>query len=71
MKETLGERMRRIRESKGIGVYELMDITGVSSATIYHAEGDIRVPNIITICRLCEGLGCSPNELVPEWMYGR
>lgn len=71
MKETLGERIRRIREQKKISVYKLMNVTGVASATIYHIEEDIRVPNIITLCRLCKGLGCSIEEIIPEWMYGK
>lgn len=63
--ETMGQRITRLREAKGLSVAELAKRIGVKRASVYQWETDIS-PNIrpINFVRLLEELGTDANYLL-------
>ena len=69
--ETFGQRLRRLREARGLSQRKLGELAGLSDHSIYKAErgGNVRVENLL---RLAETLGVSVLylrdgvELLPE-----
>jgi transcriptional regulator with XRE-family HTH domain len=63
-KETLGERVRRVREAQGIGVNALADTCRVSEGAIRQVEnGGVKSPSLILGLRLSDALGVDPYWL--------
>jgi transcriptional regulator with XRE-family HTH domain len=46
---TLGDRLRRAREACGLTQTELADAIGISQRSISSYEGDISIPNLLTL----------------------
>ncbi|HEY0393677.1 MAG TPA: helix-turn-helix transcriptional regulator [Candidatus Elarobacter sp.] len=62
--ETIGERMRRIRVERGIGVPDLASTVGVSPGAIRQIEsGQIKSPGLLLGVRIADALGIDPRHL--------
>ena len=62
--EFIGDRIRRLREAKGLSQMALRRLSGLSPTTIYRAE----VGGVVTrktVAKLVGVLGCEPDELLP------
>ena len=70
----LNERIRALREIKGIPQRTLSDLVGMSEAYMSLIENGKRVPSLVSLISLCYALECSPNtllaECLPENMFG-
>jgi transcriptional regulator with XRE-family HTH domain len=63
--EFVGDRIRRLREGKGLSQMTLRRLSGLSPTTIYRAE----VGGVVThktASRLATVLGCEIAEFLPE-----
>lgn len=59
-KEALVKRIEMICKEKGISAYRLSLESGVAPSTVFHIlNGTSQNPGIITIARLCNGMGIS------------
>jgi transcriptional regulator with XRE-family HTH domain len=56
------DRLREIREAKGITQQELADLVKVTRVTLSRWEMGIREPNVTYFFALCEALGVSCEE---------
>jgi DNA-binding XRE family transcriptional regulator len=55
-----GQRIKELREKKGISQRELAKVAGIASCHIQHLEsGRIRNPQFSTLCKIADALGCS------------
>ena len=63
-KETLGGRIKRLREESGYTQAELAEAAGVPVDTLRNWEYDRREPLASAICRLAEALGITSDELL-------
>lgn len=58
----VGDRIRRLREARGLSAMALQRLTGLSQATLYRAErGGVVTKR--TAWRIAKALGCRPEEL--------
>ncbi|MDE6593360.1 MAG: helix-turn-helix transcriptional regulator [Oscillospiraceae bacterium] len=57
------KKLKQLREAKGMTVYRLTQLTGVSGQHIKGIEQGIRQPTIETLRRLTEALGSSLAEI--------
>ena len=62
-RETLGERIRRLRDERYLSQAELALKAGISRAVLSRLENDLAVPIQRTVRKLAEALGVSPHEL--------
>ena len=62
----IAERIKSIRKSKGISVYKLAQLSGVSETHIRDLERGDRNPSFDTLSRLSAPLGLSLSELFNE-----
>ncbi len=60
-------RIREILNEKKISIYQLSNLTGISSACIHnwYSKRDY-VPNLDTLLKVCDALEISPTELFRE-----
>lgn len=63
-KHSVGEKIRRYREHRGLSQKELADKAGVSPSTISKAEGGIFTPSPDIIQRVADALGVPFHELI-------
>ncbi|MDB5071050.1 MAG: Helix-turn-helix domain [Candidatus Eremiobacteraeota bacterium] len=64
MSETFGERLRRVRESKGFSVPDLASAVGVSESTIRQLEaGNVKSPSFALGLRIADRLTVDPFYL--------
>lgn len=64
---SMGQRLRRIREKRGLTKYRLSKLSGVTEAYLSHLEGGaIANPRRDTMLALAKGLGVSLAELAGE-----
>jgi transcriptional regulator with XRE-family HTH domain len=62
--ETLGERMRRVREAQGIRIAALADTCLISEGSIRQIEGGgVRSPSLIVGLRIAKALNVDPYWL--------
>lgn len=61
--EAFGERLRRIRESKGWSRKTLAEETGLATDTIEKYESGLREPRLFTAACLADTLGVSLDDL--------
>ena len=65
MLDTIGERLRKVRESKGLTIDELSEKCGLTSGHIGRIErDDSRNPRFGTIQKLAEALGVNPEDIL-------
>lgn len=61
---TIGESIRKARESKGFTRQKLSEKSGVSASTIYNWEHEEITPTIFPLICVADVLGVSLDELV-------
>ena len=61
--ETIGQRIRRLRDAAYLSQAEVALKAGVSRAVLSRLENDLAVPIQRTVRRLAEALGVDPHEL--------
>lgn len=59
-----GQRLREIRQKKGITQQELADIAQMSLTYISNMEHGMKVPSLTTIIRLAVALKCRVTDLI-------
>ena len=62
----LGAKLKELRKSKGLSVYRLSDLTGLSADHIRKIERDAKVPTVETIKRYLAPLDVSLSEFFYE-----
>lgn len=65
---TLAEKIKRIREKKGMTQKEVASLMGISQQAYGQYESGGRVPKLETVTRIAEALGVCVPELYPEGM---
>ncbi|HPE68386.1 MAG TPA: LexA family transcriptional regulator [Thermotogota bacterium] len=65
-KETIGMRLRRARESKGLPRHVIADAAGISTNGLYMYESERRGPSAVLLQRLADALGVSIAYLAGE-----
>ena len=63
MPEGLGNRLRELREGKGLTQAQLADLIGVSRKTVNTVENGVFVPSTVVALKLARALGCRVEEL--------
>lgn len=66
MLETLGSRLRYIREKKGIKQNHAAKKVGIAAPTLANYEKDFRAPDNETLNKLAD-----LYEVTTDWLYGR
>jgi transcriptional regulator with XRE-family HTH domain len=61
--ETMGKRLKRLREAAGLSQSQLAAAAGVPVGTLRNWEYDRREPLLGAAARLADGLGCTLDEL--------
>ena len=59
-----GERVRELRQKRGLTQVELSERSGFPQGRISEIESGTRVPNLVTILRLSIALNCKPTALL-------
>ena len=65
-KETIGERIRIYRKSRGLSQEKLGEMIGAKQNTISSYENGTREPNRDTIEALADAFNCSLHDLIPD-----
>ena len=61
----IGEKIREVRESKGMSQYRLAEITGITRSTINRYEtGSIQKISFDNLLRICEALEIDIKEII-------
>ena len=63
MADGLGNRLRELREAKGLTQAQLADLIGVSRKTVNTVENGVFVPSTVVALKLAGALGCTVEEL--------
>lgn len=58
------ERLKELREERGITISELASKTNISVACISRWEKELRIPNIDSIIILCNYFGCTAGYII-------
>jgi len=61
--EVFGERMRELRQKRGLTQVEVSDRSGLPQARISELERGARVPNLLTMIRIAVALECKFADL--------
>jgi len=59
----LQNRLRELREAKGLTQAQLADLIGMSRKTVNTVENGVFVPSTIVALKLAAALGCTVEEL--------
>lgn len=62
--ELFGQRIREVRQKRGLTQVDLSERSGFSQARISELERGARMPNLVTILRLALALDCKVMDLV-------
>lgn len=61
----MGEKIKKLRESKGISQYRLAELTGINRSTINRYEnGSIQKISFDNLLKICEALGVDIKEII-------
>lgn len=63
MADRLGNRLREIREGKGLTQAQLADLIGVSRKTVNTVENGVFVPSTVVALKLAGALDCRVEDL--------
>ncbi len=63
MADGLGNRLRELREARGLTQAPLADLIGVSRKTVNTVENGVFIPSTVIALKLAGALGCSVEEL--------
>jgi len=61
--DQLGNRLRELREAKGLTQAQLADLIGVSRKTVNTVENGVFIPSTVVALKLAGALGCSVEQL--------
>ena len=64
MKLTITFHVREIRQSKGLSIRQLAELSGVSKTNISAIENNQIMPTVYTLCCLAIALGVDPSDLI-------
>jgi transcriptional regulator with XRE-family HTH domain len=62
----IGERIRRLTESRALRQEDLAELAGVGKNTVNRIEKNRTEPHMTTIRKLADALGVDPRELVED-----
>jgi transcriptional regulator with XRE-family HTH domain len=60
----IGQRLRLVRQARESSLTSVAEACGLSAATLSRIENGKQDLTIATLVRLCEVLGCSPNDML-------
>lgn len=61
----MGEKIKKLRESKGISQYRLAELTGINRSTINRYEnGSIQKISFDNLLKICEALEIDIKEII-------
>ena len=61
----MGEKIKKLRESKGISQYRLAELTGINRSTINRYEnGSIQKISFDNLLKICEALEIDMKEII-------
>ena len=63
MADGLENRLRELRESKGLTQAQLADLIGVSRKTVNTVENGVFIPSTVVALKLAGALDCSVEDL--------
>jgi transcriptional regulator with XRE-family HTH domain len=69
--ETLGQRLARLRKSRGITQVELAKLLGLGQSNVSDYERDVCRPNADMLIKIAESLSLSPDEILGFAPKGR
>jgi transcriptional regulator with XRE-family HTH domain len=64
---TQQNRIKELCARRGISMYKLAQLIGKKPHSVSRYANDLRSPNLATVKQMCEALGCSKDELYPNW----
>lgn len=64
VKLTIGQSIQKTRESKGVSIDKLVEMTGYEKRDLNNWEKDRRSPRLIAVIDIADALGVSIDELV-------
>lgn len=64
MKYEIGTRIKKYRESRGMGQKELAQMLGVSNSRVSNWEQGLNRPDADILADICRALNVSPSELL-------
>ena len=56
--------LRKLRQEKNLSIHELERLSGVDKSTISRIENNEMIPTILILCRLCNALHVTLDEIV-------
>ena len=56
--------LRELRKQNNLSIYELERLSGVDKSTISRIENNEMIPTVLILCRLCNALHVTLNEMV-------
>lgn len=68
---TIGEKIKEVREQKGLTQKTLGELCGVTDNVIRHYEKGLRVPKIETLDKIARSLGVPLSELSEDTPYSK
>ena len=63
MADPLGNRLRELREAKGLTQAQLADLIGVSRKTVNTVENGVFIPSTVVALKLAGALDCRVEDL--------
>lgn len=66
----VGERLKELRELKGISVNKLSNLAGLSQSFVREIELSKKNPTVDSLAYLCEALGISLHDFFDETLVG-
>jgi transcriptional regulator with XRE-family HTH domain len=63
---SFAERLRQVREQKGLTRYRLAQLSGISKEGVNKLERGDADPRLSTLLKLAAALGVAPADLLPE-----
>lgn len=62
--EMLGDRVRELRQKKGLTQVDLSERLGLPQSRVSEIESGVRAPNLVTILRIALALYCKVSALM-------
>jgi transcriptional regulator with XRE-family HTH domain len=62
--ELFGARLREVRLKRGLSQQELAERVGIPQPHVSAMESGVKFPNLLTVLRLADALGCKVTELI-------
>ena len=63
---TLGENVKKLRESKKLTQMQLAVMAGISQSYLSYVELGLRQITVQILCNLCNVLECTPDDLLEK-----